>query len=34
MLPNIFKTSKSIDFDRLMKNYILKNYGKAKFLNL
>ena len=28
MLPNVFKTSKSIDFDKLMKNYIIKNYGK------
>lgn len=31
MLPNVFKTSKSIDFDKLMKEYILKNYGKSEF---
>ena len=29
MLPNIFKTSKLVDFDKLMKNYIIKNYGKT-----
>jgi hypothetical protein len=28
MLPTVFKTSKQIDFDKLMKNYIIKNYGK------
>lgn len=28
MLPNVFKTSKTIDFDKLMKTYIIKNYGK------
>jgi len=28
MFPNNFKISKQIDFDKLMKNYIIKNYGK------
>lgn len=32
MFPNVFKSSKSIDFDKLMKNYIVKNYGKFKLL--
>ena len=33
MLPNNFKTSKSIDFDKLMKEYIVKNYGKTRPFN-
>jgi len=28
MLPNIFKTGKQIDFQKVMKTYIIKNYGK------
>lgn len=28
MFPNVFKTGKSIDFQKLMKPYIIKNYGK------
>jgi hypothetical protein len=28
MLPNTFKTGKQIDFQKLMKAYIIKNYGK------
>jgi hypothetical protein len=34
MLPTLFKTGKSIDFDKLMKAYIVKNYGKISINNL
>lgn len=27
MLPNVFKTGKQIDFQKVMKAYIIKNYG-------
>jgi hypothetical protein len=31
MLPTVFKTGKQIDFDKFMKTYIQKNYGKKYF---
>jgi hypothetical protein len=32
MLPTQFKSSKNLDFDKLIKAYIIKNYGIFNYI--